>query len=415
MTDYRGTTRRFWFGFHTPNLWDAAAGVLLRDLRAGELVVVTPDGREHRFAGQALGPSARMVVRDHRLARRVLTGGDIALAKAYMDGFWDTPDLDAVLELGLANLKSGWVADLPVLLRPVHRVWHARRDNDPAGGSKRNIAHHYDLGNDFYRLWLDSTLTYSSAVFDEEPAASGKMPSIEDLEAAQRRKWDRILELIQPASGGRLLEIGCGWGGFAVYAAQEAGCRVTALTLSREQADLARERVRDAGLEGRVDVRFQDYREVGETFDGVASIEMFEAVGERWWPTFFARIREFLKPGRAAGIQVITIAEENFEEYRRTPDFIQRFIFPGGMLPSPERFAWAAEAAGLAVATPRFFGRHYARTLAAWAERFESVLPQVRALGYDERFVRMWRYYFAYCRAGFESSNIDVMQVRIAR
>jgi cyclopropane-fatty-acyl-phospholipid synthase len=283
------------------------------------------------------------------------------------------------------------------------------RDNDPDGGSKRNVAYHYDLGNDFYELWLDDTMTYSAAFTDDASVPA----SDADLERAQRRKWDRILDLIQPGPQDHILEIGCGWGGFAIHAAQDAGCRVTGITLSEQQLEMARERVAAAGLEGRVDLRLQDYREVPGTFTGIASIEMFEAVGERWWRPFFRRTRELLEPGRAAAMQVITIAEDRFEGYRRRPDFMQRYVFPGGMLPSPERFREAAEVGGLSVREPSFFGMDYARTLTAWSERFERALPEVRALGFDDRFVRMWRYYLAYCRTGFEHGTIDVMQVRL--
>jgi cyclopropane-fatty-acyl-phospholipid synthase len=382
---------------------------VLGAIRMGELSVVMPDGRVHRFRGQEPGPVAEVVVHDASIARRVLAGGDVALAEGYMDGLWDTPDLGAVLDLGLANLSAGWVADVPFALRPIHRLWHALNDNDPWGGSRRNVAAHYDLGNDFYSLWLDDTMTYSSAVVE-----SAEPLTVEGLEGAQRRKWDRILDLIQPGTGDHILEIGCGWGGFAIHAAQEAGCMVTGLTLSEEQASLARRRVAEKGLEGRVDIQLQDYRDVSGTYDGIASIEMFEAVGEKWWPAYFARVRDLLVPGGSAALQVITIAEERYEEYRRNPDFIQRHIFPGGMLPSFERFSTAASASGLSVSDSAFFGLDYAETLAVWSERFEAVLPQVRELGFDERFIRMWRYYFEYCRTGFRSKTIDVMQVRLA-
>lgn len=394
---------------HVPNAWHGLMAAVLKDLRTGELTIVMPDGREHRFTGAAPGPAARMIVKDPSVARRVLTGGDIALAESYMDGSWETPDLDAVLDFGLANLALGWTSDVPLPLRPAYRFWQALRDNDPKGGSKRNISYHYDLGNDFFELWLDDTMTYSSACFDD-----GAQPlSPEELACAQRRKWDRVLELVQPSRGDHILEIGCGWGGFAIHAATEAGCRVTGLTLSEEQAVLARERVREHGLEGQVDIRLQDYREVSGTYSGIASIEMFEAVGERWWPTFFGRVKELLEPGHAAGLQVITIPDKDFEDYRRRSDFIRRYVFPGGMLPSPERFRASAEGAGLAVEEPRFFGADYASTLTAWAKRFEDVLPDVRALGFDDRFIRMWRYYLASCRTGFERGAIDVMQVRL--
>ncbi len=392
-----------------PNPWHAIIAAVLRQMRVGEISVTMPDGQTHHFVGAKPGPSASIVVHHGSIARRILTGGDIALAEGYMDGSWDTDDLDAVLELGIANLSAGWVADIPLVLRPIHRLWCGMRDNDPWGGSKRNVSYHYDLGNDFYSLWLDDTMTYSSAVLDAETPPL----SADQLESGQVRKWDRILELIQPDSRSNLLEIGCGWGGFAIHAAKQAGCRVTGLTLSEEQADLARRRVREEGLDGRIDIRLQDYREVPETYSGIASIEMFEAVGEKWWPTFFESVKELLEPGGVAGMQVITIDEEGFEAYKRQPGFIQRYVFPGGMLPSPERFRDAAETADLVVSAPRFFGRDYAYTLSAWAARFERVVPDVRALGFDERFIRMWRYYLAYCRAGFESGTVDVMQVRL--
>ena len=392
-----------------PNIWHAVLAGVLRGIRAGELAITMPDGRVHRFTGAAPGPSAAITVNDPAIARRILAGGDVALAEGYMDGAWDADDLAAVLDLGLVNISAGWIADVPFALRPIHRLWHAMRDNDPAGGARRNISHHYDLGNDFYELWLDDTMTYSCALLDGDSAPQTE----EQLKSAQLRKWDRILDLVQPGTRDHILEIGCGWGGFAIHAAREAGCKVTGLTISQEQAQLARARVLEEGLDGQVDILLQDYREVQGNYSGIASIEMFEAVGERWWPVFFRRIGELLEPGRAAALQVITIAEERYEDYKHNPDFIQRYVFPGGMLPSIERFRTSAQNAGLLVGEPHLFGTDYAKTLTAWLERFESVLPQVRALGFDERFVRMWRYYLLYCRTGFEQGAIDVMQVRL--
>ncbi|TLM98231.1 MAG: class I SAM-dependent methyltransferase [Actinobacteria bacterium] len=296
--------------------------LLLRGLKSGELVVELPDGAEHVFRGAAPGVHARIRVMDPGFARRLIAGGHLALGEGYIDGAWDTPDLDAVLDLGLENISQGWGATrVPALRRPIERLRHTLRDNDPDGGSKRNIAAHYDLGNDFYRLWLDDTMTYSSACLT--PDERSARDAIE-LERAQRRKWDRMLELVQPAPGDHLLEIGCGWGGFALHAAREAGCRVTGLTLSEEQAALAREHVAEEGLEGLVDIRLQDYRRVEGTFDGIVSIEMFEAVGERWWPGFFRRLGEMLSAGSAAAIQTITIAAGGFGGYRRKHDVLQR-------------------------------------------------------------------------------------------
>ena len=380
---------------------------LLRRMPVGALVLRDADGRERTYAGVTPGPSAEVIVRDARAARRIVTKGGIGFAEGYMNNEWDTDDLYSVLKLGMTNLDRVDLGSVPTPLQPAQRAWHRMRDNTRRM-ARRNIAHHYDLGNDFYRLWLDPTMTYSSALF-----ASEHEPAGEDLTAAQRRKWDRMLDLLQPSRGDRLLEIGCGWGGFAIHAAREAGCHVTGVTLSEEQHDWATRRVAEEGLGGLVDIRLQDYRDVPETYSGIASIEMFEAVGERWWPVFFGRIRELLARGGRAAIQTITIRDERFEGYRDNPDFIQRYIFPGGMLPSPERFEEVATDAGLHVVEPAFFGMSYARTLESWLGRFEAALPDIRALGFDERFVRMWRYYLAYCRIGFESGNCDVMQVSV--
>jgi len=383
-----------------------ALEAVLSRMPVGELELAYPDGTASVFRGASPGPSARVTVNRPGAARRVLLGGSIGMAEGYLEGDWDTPDLAAVLDLGLANVQRANTRT-PAPLLPVHRAWHRLRENTPAG-ARRNIAYHYDLGNDFYELWLDETMTYSSALYCD-PAD----PHCPDLHAAQRAKWDRLLELLQPGRGDHLLEIGCGWGGFAIHAAREAGCRVTGVTISERQHAYAAERVARAGLEDRVDIRLQDYRTIPEVFSGIVSIEMFEAVGEQYWPVYFRRVRELLAAGGHAAIQTITIAEDRFEEYRSRPDFIQRYIFPGGMLPSPERFARAAQDVGLAVGEPLFFGQSYARTLEHWLERFESARDQVLDLGFDERFIRLWRYYLAYCRAGFLSGNVDVMQVRL--
>jgi len=375
--------------------------MLSRRLPAGSLEVTWPRGGTTSYTGGAPGPHAEVTLLDHDAAKRIVRDGSLGLAESYMASQWDTPDLRAVLDLGAAGMAAGGMDGAEGRVGLLDRIVHALRFNSRRG-SKRNIAAHYDLGNDFYRLWLDETMTYSSACFEEGCA---------DLTSAQRRKWDRILDIVDPDSGSSLLEIGCGWGGFAIHAARRAGCRVTGVTLSQEQHDFARARVAEEGLESLVEVRLQDYRDVPETFDRVVSIEMFEAVGERYWPVFFDRLRGLMRKGGAAALQTITIPEERFEAYRKGPDFTQRYIFPGGMLPSPERFDRSARAAGLAVGSRRFIGDSYACTLDAWLERFDRALPEVRALGFDDRFVRMWRFYLALCRAGFSYRTIDVMQV----
>jgi cyclopropane-fatty-acyl-phospholipid synthase len=383
-------------------LSERALDLVFSRLRSGELDIVWRDGGVRRFTGPEPGPSARIELHDPKAASRLLENQAIGMAEGYMAGEWDTPDLDAVLDLGLANLVRKPVG-LPHLLNPLIRAWHAMQDNSVTG-SKRNIAHHYDLGNDFYELWLDESMAYSSALFAQPD---------ETLMPAQVRKWDRLLELLQPSRDDHILEIGCGWGGFAIHAARQSGCRVTGITLSEEQHAWATDAVRRAGLDDRIELRLQDYRLVPDGYSAVASIEMFEAVGARWWPVFFARLRELVRSGGAVALQTITIDDARFDEYLREPDFIQRYIFPGGMLPSPERFRESASSSGLKVGAGHFFGDSYSRTLAAWQQRFEEALPQVRALGFDEQFVRMWRYYLSYCRAGFDAGTVDVMQVRL--
>jgi cyclopropane-fatty-acyl-phospholipid synthase len=375
--------------------------MLSRALPAGTLEITWPRGGKTSYAGHEPGPHAEVTLLDHDAAKRVVRESSLGLAESYMAGEWDTPDLRAVLDLGAAGMAAGGMEGDGGAPSLGDRVMHALRFNSRRG-SRRNIAAHYDLGNDFYRLWLDDTMTYSAACYEQDCT---------DLTEAQHRKWDRILEIADPDSRSSILEIGCGWGGFAIHAAKQAGCRVTGVTLSQEQHDFAVARVAEEGLEDRIEIRLQDYRDVPEVYDRIVSIEMFEAVGERYWPVFFDRVRELLKTGGAAALQTITIPEARFESYRSAPDFIQRYIFPGGMLPSPERFEKAAREAGLAVDAPRFIGDSYARTLDTWLTRFDGVTDDVRALGFDDKFVRMWRFYLAFCRAGFSYRTINVMQV----
>jgi cyclopropane-fatty-acyl-phospholipid synthase len=381
-------------------------------LHRGRLLVVWPDGRETLVRGSQPGPTATLVVREGAAVTRVLLGGAVGFAEGYMERSWDTADLVALLDLLLGTIAARDAGRGHLVpLQPVRRLLHRCRENT-LRGSKRNVAYHYDLGNDFYRLWLDPTMSYSCALFSACPAGEAATGGLEE---AQRAKWDRLLGLLDPRPGDRLLEIGSGWGGFALHAARVYGCRVVGVTLSQEQLAYAQARAQEAGLGERVAFRLQDYRDVTGTFDHVASIEMFEAVGERYWPAFFATVRDRLAPGGKAAVQVITIAEERFADYRRRPDFAQRYIFPGGMLPSPSRFAAGAVAAGLAVEEQAFFAADYEATVSTWLERFDARALEVRALGFDERFRRMWRYYLAYCVAGFRNRTIDVMQVRLRR
>jgi cyclopropane-fatty-acyl-phospholipid synthase len=375
---------------------------LLTRLARGELVVTDPDGRTHRFGkGREHAGRGEFRFRDWRLGRAILTGGDVAFAEAWIDGRWDTPDLPALMAVLAHNqpaLERAFYGH--AWQRAFFRFKHWLNANSRRK-AKRNIVAHYDLGNDFYRQWLDPTMTYSSALFDGDYT--------QPLAAAQQAKYERILAELALPAGAHILEIGCGWGGFAEVAAR-AGYRVTGLSLSDAQTAYARARIARAGLADRVTFSVRDYRDERGTYDGVASIEMFEAVGEKYWPAYFCALRRALEQGRRACVQTITIADARFERYRTQSDFIQQYIFPGGMLASPSRFAEEAARAGFDVAGTHAFGRDYAETLARWLAAFDAAAHAVRAQGFDERFVRCWRFYLAYCIAGFASGSTDVAQ-----
>jgi len=383
---------------------------LLPNLRHGRLTVTLPDRSQHDFGHDGQGIHAHLDIRDLAICSQVLTGGDVAFGEGYFNGLWDTPDLPALLTLLARNQNElmpafygrGWKGWL-------FRLRHILRANSRKQ-AKKNIEAHYDLGNTFYRVWLDATMTYSSALFERDRDVG--------LDVAQTAKYERILNEINPPAGGHILEIGCGWGGFAEHAAKTRGVRVTGITLSSSQLEYARERIARAGLQSLVRLELCDYRDVakrlGAQFDGVASIEMFEAVGERWWPTYFKTIAKSLKPGGRAVVQSITIRDDLFADYRKGTDFIQQYVFPGGMLPSRTAFRAAAAKQGLVVHGEYAFGEDYARTLAEWRHAFEAKWPQIAALGFDENFRRLWRMYLCYCEAGFLAGNVDVVHFELA-
>lgn len=368
--------------------------------RFGRVCIELPSGRR-LFYGQTEYPEVAVKIRNSRALWRAALGGSVGWAEAYMAGEWDTADLSAFLTLAARNLHfNEGDKDGTSLVSGFHRLMHALNANTKAG-SRRNIAAHYDLGNEFYRLWLDPGMAYSSALFHDHG---------ETLECAQQRKNRRLCEKLGLKPGDHVLEIGCGWGGLAEMAARDYGCRVTALTLSERQAAFARARLEQLGLDQLVDVRLQDYRDVGTKFDAIVSVEMFEAVGAENWPVYFAALRRCLRSGGRAAVQTITIDDDAFDSYRRSADFIQRYIFPGGMLPSPSVFRAHAAAERFAIADEFFFGASYAETIRRWAESFNGSWVSISNLGFDERFRRMWNYYFSYCEAGFATHRIDVGQ-----
>ena len=401
------TADRLEAGARTPRGFALLLRLLTANWRVGRLTVRLPNGAIHQLEGEAPGPSAVLEVRDYGFARRVLAAGDIGFAEGYMAREWETPHLAALLEALVRNQQH--ISRLfrgNALIRGVNWLAHRMNRNSRAG-SRKNIHAHYDLGNAFYATWLDPTMTYSSARFTRSGMA---------LEAAQREKYAALARTMDLRDGQSVLEIGCGWGGFAEFAATEIGARVTGITISRQQFDFARQRMFNAGLADRVDIRLVDYRDVEGRFDRVASIEMFEAVGQEYWPAYFGKIREVLAPGGRAGLQIITIDDAHFGGYRKRADFIQKYIFPGGMLPSESALRPVVDRAGLAWGAVERFGRDYAETLRLWDERFQSAWPEIgRMAGFDERFRRLWRFYLAYCEAGFRFGRTDVIQLALAK
>ena len=366
---------------------------VLRHLDSGRLTVVLPSGARVEHRGSRAGPDAEIMLHNGRALRRILTAGDVGFAEGYIAGDWSSPDPVALISLLAENVaRLQKTMDGFWAVRLLNHARHLFRRNSRSG-SRRNIAFHYDLGNDFYRRWLDESMTYSSAC---------AVAPDETLEQAQHAKLDRIANLLDLSGEERVLEIGCGWGALAAHLGPRSGS-VTGITLSREQLAFAQAR----GI-ANADLRLQDYRDVSETFDRIVSIEMLEAVGEAYWPAYFERLRACLKPGGTAVLQVITMREDRFEQYRTGSDFIQHYVFPGGMLPTRRIVEERAVEAGLSVASVETFRDGYAATLAEWRRRFESAWPQIATLGFDPTFKRLWTYYLSYCEAGFRTGTIDV-------
>ncbi|MBD3663201.1 SAM-dependent methyltransferase [Sulfitobacter aestuariivivens] len=377
------------------------------DMNRGRIEFVLPDGRRFRAEGRNPGPVAELHIHNDDLFARLIREGDLGFCDAYLDEWWSTPDLQAFMDLvhaGNEDLYDGFPGQGLVRAFERFRFWLQRNHKAQA---KKNISYHYDLGNEFYGLWLDETMTYSSALFPEDAQLS--------LEAAQIEKYKSMVDQMGVEPGDHVLEIGCGWGGFAEYAAKERGLRVTGLTISEEQFKYAKERIDKAGLSDKVDFKLQDYRDERGTYDGIASIEMFEAVGEKYWPVYFDTLRERLKPGKAATLQIITVDHRRWDVYKRGVDFIQKYIFPGGMLPSPVVLRQQVEKAGLIVDKSVDFGKSYDITLRRWHETFNAKWDQITQMGFDERFRRMWNFYLTSCAATFDSGNCDVTQITVRR
>jgi len=380
---------------------------LLARLDHGELNFTAPDGTRTCFRGTHSGPQADLEISDWGVAGAIMRAADVGLAECYRDGRLASSDLTALLLLCATNetaLAQRFYAQPLVSL--YLRLKHLWRTNTRAQ-AKRNIAAHYDLSNPFYGLWLDETMTYSSACFDGDNSRS--------LHAAQEAKYEHMLDLVDAKPGQHVLEIGCGWGGFAEYAARRRDVRVTGITLSAAQLDFARARIARANLDAQVDLQLIDYRDLGGQFDHIVSVEMFESVGERYWQRYFEVLHARLKPGGRAALQAITIDAQVFARYRLTSDFIREYIFPGGMLAPEARMVAEAARQGLKLENARRFGHDYATTLKLWRERVQAAATPIRALGFDENFMRLWQFYLCYCEAGFRCGRTDVVHLAFSR
>jgi cyclopropane-fatty-acyl-phospholipid synthase len=372
-------------------------------LSVGSLDVRLPDGRRLTFGGANAGPRASIAIASDEFFRRVLMHGEIGFGEAYVDGLWRSDDIVALLMIGIENRRhmqfnSSWLAAASRIKNVrLHRANANTRDR-----AKHNIHAHYDLGNDFFRLFLDETMTYSCAYFAHPKA---------DLADAQRAKYRMLCEKARLSPTDHVLEIGSGWGGFAIFTAQQYGCRVTSITISQEQLELARQRVREAGLDDRVEIRFCDYRDIDGQYDKIVSIEMFEAVGAEYFEAFFRACDRVLRPGGAIAMQTISVPDRSFAALRDGVNWMQKYIFPGGMLPSIAALEQSIARTQLAITALEDIGPHYATTLRRWRERFLALLPAVRALGFDERFVRTWEYYLAASEAGFITRNTQDLQI----
>jgi cyclopropane-fatty-acyl-phospholipid synthase len=376
-------------------------------LGEGRLDFVLPDGRRFRLDGARPGPMAELVIHNNELFTRLIREGELGFCDSYLEGWWESPDLQAFLDLiqlPANNMVNDGFPGMG-LVRAYEKLRFLLQSNSKRQ-ARKNIHAHYDLGNEFYGLWLDDSMTYSSALFE-----GGQ----ESLEAAQTQKYASMVDQMGAKSGDHVLEIGCGWGGFAEYAARERGLRVTGLTISQAQYDYAVARIAKAGLADKVQIKLQDYRDETGLYDGIASIEMFEAVGERYWPVYFNALRERLKPGGHATLQIITVADHRWHIYRKSVDFIQKYIFPGGMLPAPSVLKREVERAGLRFKHSIEFGESYSQTLRRWHESFNARWEDVARLGFDERFRRMWNFYLTSCAGAFRGGNCDVTQITVSR
>ena len=387
------------------NFWQLALEKMLSNLNIGEINVTFPDGEIKNFKGEKLGPIADVTFLTEKSIKDSILGGSLGFCEAFVDGDIKSNNIGKLIEIG-GHEESGLNTSGKgyFFFKLLNKVFHLI-NNNTINGSKRNISAHYDLGNNFYELWLDKSMTYSSAYFNSNK---------DSLFEAQQNKYKKISKIANLEKRSEVLEIGCGWGGFAEFTAKNYNSLVTAITISKEQFEFTKKRIEKNGLNKFIDVKLIDYRKIKGSFDRIISIEMIEAVGERYWPIYFSQIKKLLKPNGNAAIQVITIDDKYFDDYKKFPDFIQKYIFPGGMLPSISALEKPIQQSGLKIDKIDSFGKDYASTLSIWSKQFNSAWPKISKLGFDNRFQRMWNLYFAYCEGGFKSGSIDVKQIKLS-
>ncbi|MAC61400.1 MAG: SAM-dependent methyltransferase [SAR116 cluster bacterium] len=387
------------------NFWQLTLEKMLNNLNIGEINVTFPDGEIKNFKGKKLGPIADVTFLTEKSIKDSILGGSLGFCESFIDGDIKSNNIGKLIEIGgyeesgLNTSGKGYF-----FLKLLNKVFHLI-NNNTINGSKRNISAHYDLGNNFYKLWLDKSMTYSSAYFNSNK---------DSLFEAQQNKYKKISKIANLEKRSKVLEIGCGWGGFAEFAAKNYNSLVTAITISKEQFEFTKKRIEKNRLNKFIDVKLIDYRKIKGSFDRIISIEMIEAVGERYWPIYFSQIKKLLKPNGNAAIQVITIDDKYFDDYKKFPDFIQKYIFPGGMLPSISAIEKPIQQSGLKIDKIDSFGKDYASTLSIWNKQFNSAWPKISKLGFDNRFHRMWNLYFSYCEGGFKSGSIDVKQIKLS-
>jgi len=375
---------------------------IMDQIQVGHFVLIMPDGKKREYQGKILGRRGELIIHDYAAISKIVASGDIGLAEAYRDGMVDSPDMTSLLLLCIENQSALEAVFRGNFLGMIfYRLRHLLRGNSRTG-SKKNIQAHYDLGNSFYKLWLDPTMTYSAAIFKHAD---------EPLEQAQRNKYQRIIDTIKPTSSDHILEVGCGWGAFATMAASQTGCKVTCLTLSQEQYQYATDLVRKMGLDTQVTIKICDYRDEKDSYDHIVSIEMIEAVGEEYWEQYFNMIETNLRPGGKAMLQSIYIEDHLFDNYRKSTDFIQQYIFPGGMVLAPQVFEKYSVKNNLEIKDFYKFGLDYAQTLNLWRKEFKDKYEDVKKIGFDDAFLKIWDFYYTYCEAGFLSRRIDVAQI----